>query len=49
MPRRIVIDGDIYAYRTAIQNEVATDWGEDFWTLNADAMQSKRLLDDTIE
>tara|TARA_E500000081_G_scaffold9566_1_gene11444 strand:- start:10399 stop:11145 length:747 start_codon:yes stop_codon:yes gene_type:complete len=49
MPRRILIDGDIYAYRTAIQNEVATDWGEDFWTLHADAMQSKRLLDDTIE
>tara|TARA_X000001382_G_scaffold40680_1_gene27263 strand:- start:10 stop:756 length:747 start_codon:yes stop_codon:yes gene_type:complete len=48
MLRRLLVDGDIYAYRTAIKNEVATDWGEDFWTLHADAMQSKRLLDDTL-
>lgn len=45
----LVIDGDILAFQIASSAEVATHWGDDFWTLHADAREAKDRLDDAIE
>lgn len=41
----LLIDGDVIAYQIAAAAEVATDWGDDFWTLHADAAEAKQTLD----
>lgn len=45
----LLLDGDIFAFQIASSAEVATHWGNDFWTLHADAMEAKLRLDDYIE
>jgi len=45
MPRTILLDGDITAYVIATTSEVATHWGDDWWTLHADAAEAKDKLD----
>lgn len=43
--RTLLIDGDVFAYQFACAAEVATHWGDDFWTLHADAATTKQKLD----
>lgn len=43
--RTLLIDGDVFAYQFACASEVATHWGDDFWTLHADAKTAKEKLD----
>lgn len=45
----LLIDGDILIYKIATQNEVATDWGNDLWTLHCDAAQCRAEVDATID
>tara|TARA_R100000808_G_scaffold1960_3_gene8337 strand:- start:9206 stop:9964 length:759 start_codon:yes stop_codon:yes gene_type:complete len=48
MPTTLLIDGDIIAYKVAAACEEAVDWGNDFWTLHADAMEGKAQVDTAI-
>jgi DNA polymerase-1 len=45
MNRTLLIDADILAYRVASAAEVPINWGDDFWTLHADARLAKETLD----
>ena len=45
----LLLDGDIFAYQIASAMEVATNWGNDQWTLHADAAEGKCALDNYIE
>ena len=45
---RLLIDGDIIAYKVAASCEEAVDWGNDFWTLHADAVEGKAQVDTFI-
>ena len=49
MKRTIIVDGDIVAYKSAIQSEVDTHWGNGFWTLHAEETQGKYLVASEIE
>ena len=49
MKRRLLIDGDILAYKSATMAEVDTNWGEGLWTLHADENYAKSLLYTEIE
>ena len=44
-----VIDGDILAYKCAINAEVDQHWGDGLWTLHADESQGKYLVLSEIE
>lgn len=44
----LLIDGDIVAYKHAAGAEVATDWGDDNWTLHTDTKQAKQAMDGHI-
>jgi DNA polymerase-1 len=41
----ILLDGDIFAYKHAAGSEVATDWGDDIWTLWTDMHQAIAQLE----
>ena len=41
----ILLDGDIHAYKHASGSEVATDWGDDIWSLWTDMRQATAQLD----
>ena len=43
--RTLLIDADILAYRVASAAEVPINWGDDLWTLHADARLAKETLD----
>ena len=44
--RVLLIDADVYAYRAAASQEVATDWGDGLWTWHCDAdAVEKRILE----
>ncbi len=47
--RTLLLDSDVLAFQTAASAEVATDWGDDFWTLHADAQNAKDRLANKIE
>ena len=49
MDKTLLIDGDIVAYKVAAACEEAVDWGNDFWTLHADAKEGKAQVDIYIE
>lgn len=44
----LLIDGDILAYAACSGVEESTHWGDDFWTLIADARQAKQMVDAQI-
>lgn len=48
MTTTLLIDGDILAYWACSGVEEATDWGNDWWTLTADARQAKQMVDAQI-
>lgn len=48
MKRTLLIDGDIVAYQQAAKAEVPIHWGDDFWTLHADAKEAKVRIDEWI-
>jgi DNA polymerase-1 len=41
----LLIDGDILLYQEAASVEVAFDWGDDIWSLTADASLAKQAVD----
>lgn len=43
--KTLLIDGDVVAYQFSTAAEVAIHWGDDFWTLHADAAEAKARLD----
>jgi DNA polymerase-1 len=43
-----VIDADIVLYKTCSMVETPTDWGNDIWTLHADAREAKMAVDSEI-
>lgn len=45
----VLLDGDIVAYKHASGAEVATDWGNDFWSLHTDTNKAKALMNKEIE
>jgi len=45
----LLIDGDIVAYKVSAACEGAVHWGDDFWTLHADAKEGKAQVDIWIE
>ena len=47
--KTIVIDGDILAYKCAINAEYDQHWGDGLWTLHADESQGKYLVLSEIE
>jgi DNA polymerase-1 len=52
MPKKnriALIDGDIFCYQQAAAAEVPTDWGNDFWTLHADAAEAHASLDAALQ
>lgn len=42
--KTLLIDGDVIAYQFSTAAEVAIHWGDDFWTLHADAAEAKVRL-----
>ena len=47
--RVLLIDGDIIAYKHASGSEVATDWGDDVWTLHTDTRKAKAIMNLEME
>lgn len=47
-PVTLLIDGDIIAYKQAAGAEVATDWGDDVWSLHTDTRAAKESMDVNI-
>jgi len=46
--RVLLVDGDIFAYQIAAAAEIPTNWGDDLWTLHADAREARFFLDRRI-
>ena len=44
----LLVDGDILLYKAATSVEIEIDWGDDFWTLHADASAAKTAFDQEI-
>ena len=44
----ILIDGDVILYQVASACEISTNWGDDLWTLHADAKEAKQRVDITL-
>lgn len=43
-----LVDADIVLYQASAAVERETDWGDDMWTLHADASEAKQVFDTTI-
>lgn len=48
MKTTLLIDGDVLVYQIGCAVEKPIHWGDDFWTLHADAGEAKAKLDDNI-
>lgn len=44
----ILLDGDLYMYRSAIGAEFEQDWGDDIWSLRTDLKQAKQIFINTV-
>lgn len=49
MPKTLLIDGDIVVYQQAAAVEEPCHWGDDLWTLHADAGYAKARVDQFLE
>lgn len=47
-PSKLLLDGDILLFRASVAVEVETHWGDDVWTLEANANDAVRILDEMI-
>lgn len=47
--RTLLVDGDVVAYQFASAAETTIHWGDDFWTLHADAKEAKAKMDNFFE
>lgn len=47
--RTILVDADIIAYRVSSALEKAIDWGEDLWTLHADASEGRAAINVAVD
>lgn len=47
--RKLLIDADVYAYQAASACEVATDWGDGYWTWHCDINEVKATFLRSIE
>ena len=45
MTRTILIDADVVLYEVTTACEVATDWGNDMWTLHSDFKEACQRFD----
>lgn len=48
MTKTLLIDADIVLYQACCACEEATDWGDDIWTLSADARECRQRVDVTL-
>ena len=44
MKRTLLIDGDIVVYQYSATVEREIDWGDDVWSMWADAKEAKQLI-----
>jgi DNA polymerase-1 len=49
MSKKLLIDGDILIYKVATTGEVATNWGNDMWTLHCDQKKCEAQVDLEID
>ena len=49
MKRTLLIDGDIFVYRTTAAAETPIDWGNDLWTLHSDFAECKAAFDAELD
>jgi DNA polymerase-1 len=47
--KKLLIDGDILIYKVATSGEVATNWGDEMWTLHCDLRKCKAQVDAEID
>tara|TARA_R100000406_G_scaffold78283_1_gene59071 strand:+ start:113 stop:898 length:786 start_codon:yes stop_codon:yes gene_type:complete len=45
MPKVLLVDADMLAYRISSALEIPVDWGNDEWSLHSDFKEAKRLYD----
>lgn len=47
-PSKFILDGDILLFRSSIAVEIETHWEDDVWTLESNANDAVRILDEQI-
>ena len=45
----ILLDGDLYLYRSAAAAEQEIDWGDDIWSLSTDLKDAKKVFDVLVD
>jgi DNA polymerase-1 len=45
----LLVDGDLYLYRSCAAVEVEVEWDEDLWSLHCDLAKAKKLFSSTLE
>lgn len=48
-PLKLLIDADMVVFQACAAAEKEIDWGDDMWTLHADAAEAKQLVDAKIQ
>jgi len=46
---RLLIDADMFIYKSAVVSEEETHWGDDIWTLHTDLKNAKRVFTSMVE
>ncbi len=49
MPRLLIFDGDVIAYKAAAAVEIALEWEPGYWTWHCDEQAVRRAVDDQID
>mgnify|MGYP001328836458 CR=1 FL=1 len=47
--KKLLIDADLYLYRSCTASEQETDWGDDVWSLWTDLKDAKQIFKKTLE